>query len=51
LIATKTHEHVYATNVQGGVTLLTEPGPTELTTTLIQKKTLDEAVAQLTADA
>jgi beta-lactamase superfamily II metal-dependent hydrolase len=51
LVYQQVAKHVYATNVQGGVTLLTEPGSTELTTTLIQKKTLDEAVAQLTADA
>jgi len=27
--------HVFSTNMQGGVSLLTQPGPTELTTTLI----------------
>jgi len=28
-------KHVFATNMEGGVSLLTQPGPTELTTTLI----------------
>jgi beta-lactamase superfamily II metal-dependent hydrolase len=29
-------KHVFATNMEGGVSLLTQPGPTELTTTLIR---------------
>lgn len=29
-------KHVFATNMEGGVSLLTHPGPTELTTTLIR---------------
>jgi beta-lactamase superfamily II metal-dependent hydrolase len=29
-------KHVFATNMEGGVSLLTQPGPTELTTTLIK---------------
>lgn len=34
---------VYSTNMEGGVTLLTEPGRTELTTTLISRQALDRA--------
>jgi beta-lactamase superfamily II metal-dependent hydrolase len=29
-------KHVFSTNMEGGVSLLTQPGPTELTTTLIR---------------
>jgi beta-lactamase superfamily II metal-dependent hydrolase len=29
-------KHVFATNMEGGVSLMTQPGPTELTTTLIR---------------
>lgn len=29
-------KHVFATNMEGGVSLLTQPGPTELTTTVIR---------------
>jgi hypothetical protein len=43
-------KYVYSTNMEGGVTLLTEPGATELTTSLIRKKTLDEAVARIPVD-
>lgn len=32
----KVAKHVFATNMEGGVSLLTQPGPTELTTTLIR---------------
>lgn len=34
-------KHVFATNMQGGVTLLTEPGETELRTTLIARQRLN----------
>jgi beta-lactamase superfamily II metal-dependent hydrolase len=34
-------KYVYATNMEGGVTLLTEPGTTELTTTLIRRATIE----------
>lgn len=36
-------KRVYSTNMEGGVTLLTEPGPTELTTTLIRRQALDQS--------
>ena len=35
--------HVFSTNMQGGVSLLTQPGPTELTTTLISSVNADAA--------
>ena len=35
--------HVFSTNMQGGVSLLTHPGPTELTTTLISSVNADAA--------
>jgi beta-lactamase superfamily II metal-dependent hydrolase len=38
-------KYVYSTNMEGGVTLLTEPGPTELTTTLIRRATIDREAA------
>ncbi|ESX62657.1 hypothetical protein X760_05915 [Mesorhizobium sp. LSHC422A00] len=34
-VYSKVAKHVFSTNVQGGVSLLTQPGATELTTTLI----------------
>ena len=34
-------KYVFSTNMEGGVTLLTEPGATELTTTLIRRQTLN----------
>ena len=36
-----TAKYVYSTNMEGGVTLLTEPGVRELTTTLIRRQTLN----------
>jgi hypothetical protein len=36
-------KHVFSTNMQGGVSLLTQPGPTELTTTLISSVDADAA--------
>jgi len=33
---TSVAKHVFSTNVLGGVSLLTQPGPTELTTTVIR---------------
>jgi beta-lactamase superfamily II metal-dependent hydrolase len=38
-IYSKVAKHVFATNMQGGVSLLTQPGDTELTTTLIPSQT------------
>jgi beta-lactamase superfamily II metal-dependent hydrolase len=39
----KVAKYVFATNMEGGVTLLTEPGATELTTKLIRRQTLSES--------
>jgi beta-lactamase superfamily II metal-dependent hydrolase len=36
-------KHVFSTNMEGGVSLLTQPGPTELTTTLIRSVNADAA--------
>lgn len=36
-------KYVYSTNMEGGVTLLTEPGVTELTTSLIRRSTVGQA--------
>ncbi len=41
----KVAKYVFSTNMEGGVTLLTEPGATELTTRLIRRQVVDEAVA------
>ena len=38
-------KYVYATNMEGGVTLLTEPGASELTTRLIRRQTLESSNA------
>ena len=38
-------KHVFSTNMEGGVSLLTQPGPTELTTTLIRSVSAPAAVA------
>jgi beta-lactamase superfamily II metal-dependent hydrolase len=38
-------KYVYATNMEGGVTLLTEPGATELTTTFIRRSSLERVDA------
>jgi beta-lactamase superfamily II metal-dependent hydrolase len=40
-------EHVHATNEEGGVTLLTEPGATELTTTFIRRGALSRVDTSL----
>lgn len=36
-------KHVFSTNMEGGVSLLTQPGPTELTTTLISSVNISAA--------
>jgi len=36
-------KYVYSTNMESGVTLLTEPGATELTTTLIRRSTIERS--------
>jgi beta-lactamase superfamily II metal-dependent hydrolase len=36
-------KHVFSTNMEGGVSLLTQPGPTEITTTLISSRGLQAA--------
>ena len=38
-------KHVFSTNMEGGVSLLTQPGPTELTTTLISSVKASVAAA------
>jgi beta-lactamase superfamily II metal-dependent hydrolase len=38
-------KYVFSTNMEGGVTLLTEPGATELTTRLIRRQTVSESAA------
>ncbi|MGD0764053.1 MAG: hypothetical protein ABR929_12850 [Roseiarcus sp.] len=38
-------KHVFSTNMEGGVSLLTQPGPTELTTTLIRSASAPAEVA------
>jgi beta-lactamase superfamily II metal-dependent hydrolase len=38
-------KYVFSTNMEGGVTLLTEPGATELTTTLIRRRALNDSTA------
>jgi beta-lactamase superfamily II metal-dependent hydrolase len=38
-------KHVFSTNMEGGVSLLTQPGPTELTTTLIRSVNAQANVA------
>ena len=45
----KVAKYVYSTNMEGGVTLLTEPGETELTTRLIRRQTVSESAATDTA--
>ena len=44
---------VYSTNMEGGVTLLTEPGQTELTTTLIRRQVLarTDTIGEMAAGA
>lgn len=41
----KVAEYVFSTNMEGGVTLLTEPGATELKTSLIRRQSLSEPTA------
>jgi beta-lactamase superfamily II metal-dependent hydrolase len=38
-------KHVFSTNMEGGVSLLAQPGPTELTTTLIRSVNAQANVA------
>jgi beta-lactamase superfamily II metal-dependent hydrolase len=38
-------KYIFSTNMEGGVTLLTEPGSQELTTRLIRRQAIDEATA------
>jgi beta-lactamase superfamily II metal-dependent hydrolase len=42
----KVAKYVFSTNMEGGVTLLTEPGPGELTTRLIRRRGISEAAAE-----
>jgi beta-lactamase superfamily II metal-dependent hydrolase len=42
----KVSKYVFSTNMEGGVTLLTEPGSTELTTRLIRRRGISEAAAE-----
>jgi competence protein ComEC len=37
--------HVFSTNMEGGVSLLTQPGPTEITTTLVRPRNVQADVA------
>jgi beta-lactamase superfamily II metal-dependent hydrolase len=42
-VYSRTAKHVFATNMEGGVSLLTQPGQTEITTTLIKSIHTDQA--------